>query len=291
MPFESLIPATFPTWDVDVGWPERSYANGAIGTAANQREQRYRRQNPGDGSNSQNYMIDIFAASLTPNWAIHKGLVCVTPFPQPTIRGSVFFFGDSTNIAGPFDSQGLVPSGALNAAVSIIPYERVYIDDFMVAFATSPPALLGPAGNIVVSFAPDASGTTTAVFGNTGSHYGLRPDGAGGIEWYSVIASVLQEVVPVAWPVSDFTQWVKVTVEHIMATPAGPGQVRLFLNDLPVLTRAWGVGTTLVNLAAGSARHMRRYFGQNVAEPEPEMYFTMFRSRIGRFTVDGTEIL
>lgn len=290
MPFESVLPATFPSWDIDVGWPPRQYDMTVAGVVATNLQQSYRRQRPRGVGNTTAYMVDVAGNSIVPHMGFQNGLPCLQFQPQPTIRQSVFFFCEGAAIAGPVDSQGFEVTEAWPSLVSVIPYQRVYIDDFMVAFSTANLAGL----TILTSIArniPDSGVVQTAVGGNVGTHYGLRCDGAGGVEFQSVIASVVQDVAPIAWPVADFRTWVKVTVEHQMATANGPGQVRYFLNDVAVLTRAWGPATVLPNLAGGgNFRHIRRYLGQGIAEPIDSMFATFFRSRIGRYTVDGTEL-
>lgn len=291
MPYESLVPATFPTWDIDVVWPQRTFVNPAVGAASalGDRDQGQRFQIPQGANNATAYMVDILGNSTVPDFAFHRGLYCITPMPQPTIRPSVFFFCDSALIAGPLDSQAFAPGDGFPSAVSVIPYQRVYIDDLMVAFGSDPTPL--GVNNSIARNIPDTSAVQSAVHGNVGTHYGLRADGAGGVEFASIIGGVIQETVALTWPAADMRDWVKVTVEHIMASPTGPAQVRYLFNDVPVLTRAWGAGTVLpdfVNVA--NSRHIRRYFGQRLGEPQGELYFSCFRSRIGRFTVDGVEL-
>ncbi len=289
MPFEQVIPAVFPAWEVDMGWPWTYYLNGAVGTAAGSVESRHRVNYPGNGNISPFFTNPTAAAHINPNYVMHKGLYAVTPQPQPTIRSSVLFFGDNVCLPGPFDNQGFTAGGEFMCNVPVVPYRRAFIDEFLIAFTNTAPNL--SVDNMLCCFTPDSGAVTTSLFGNTGTHYGIRMAGLQTVEFYSVRASVLQESVTLTWPVSDWTQWVKIGVEHLMATPAGAAQVRFFLNDVPVITRSWGAGTTLPNLSAGSARHMRRYFGQSVAEPLDEINFSMFRVRAGRFTIDNTELL
>jgi hypothetical protein len=193
---------------------------------------------------------------------------------------------------GPWNNEGFNAQENFLSAKPVSEYKRAYIDEFLIAWSVADISAYG-INNMVLGVVPDATFNSTAIFGNSGTHYGLRCDGSGGIEFYSVIGSVVQEATAITWPETDYRNWVKVIMEHRCATPAGAGSLRIWLNDLTNLQvqRNWGAGTTLPDFSdVLNARRMAKYFGQRLGEPAHTMFWTMFRYRAGKFSVDGTEL-
>jgi len=291
MPFEQVIPPAFPKWEVDQTWPPSDFDIAAIGSAigATGELPNTRRAFPSSAI-TQDFVVRVSGVNIAPNWAVHNGLLCISP--QPGASPSTLFYSTNVNIPGPMNNEGFNAAENFLCNVPVPSWKRVFIDEFLIAFSTATiPAL--STDTMLWGAVPDQSANQTALYGNSGVHYGLRVDGSGGIEFYSTIGGVLQENVAVTWPEADFREWVKVIVEHQTANISGAGQLRIWFTDSTnlVISRNWGAGTTLPDLAdAATGRTFRRYFGQNSGEGADTMFVTGFRSRAGRYTFDGTEL-
>lgn len=291
MPFEQVIPPAFPKWEVDQTWPISYYDKAAVGAAmiATDFECRTRRAFPSSAI-IDDFMVRVSGVNTAPNIAVHNGIMGVSP--QPAASASTLFYSTNVNLPGPMNNEGFNANENFLCAQPVPSWKRVFIDEFLIAFSTQTiPGL--SASTMLWGGVPDQSANQTALYGSTGTHYGLRVDGAGGIEFYSTIGSVQQEAVAVTWPETDFREWVKVIVEHQTANVSGPAQLRIWFGDSTnlVITRNWATGTTLPDFAdAATGRTMRRYIGQGSGEPNDSMFIGPFRSRAGRYTFDGTEL-
>lgn len=289
MPYEQVLPTVFPSWESDIIWPHGIYDRAAIGAAATGDVRPRSRTNFPANTATQSYIVATTQLHVDPNWAMHNGLGCVSP--QPIANESAFFFGVGQEILGPVDNEGYTAAQNFPCASPLPSWDRVWIDEFLIAFSTA--AITHDINNMVCSFVPGPGGGGAAFFGDASTHYGLRGDGAGDIEFYSTIGGILQETVTLVWPNADMRIWVRVIVEHQTANVAGSGQLRIFLNNQNnlAISRNWNTGTTLPNFTTwGGSRSIRRYFGQEVGETPDSMFFAMFRTRMGRHTYDGTEL-
>lgn len=283
MPFEQVVPPIFPTYERDVGgMPHTSIINlgATVGGTFGPGYDNARSQ----GTTSTPFGDQITAMSAA-NWQRHRGVVSIQFSPAAFDVG--YWWGDSVMMTGPVDDGA---GGAFPCAVDGLPSYRVYIDDVYVAFET--PATLGLDTKPII-YVPTESTIEPSVSGVANDQYGIRADGAGGFEFFSAIAGVQTEAVALTWPTANLADFVKITVEHQIASASGAGQVRFFLNDNAVLTRAFSLATmpTLEDgTTADDSSFMRRASISGVSGPDTDMFLTMFRCRAGRFTVEGTEL-
>lgn len=286
MPIESVLPAVFPEWALgDTGWPPVQSACTLIPNAVSATDEERRLYSASYGTPNSRDMLTLLtggAGFLRPNWTNHNGVICLQT--QGGAFPSAMFVGQNMVFYGP------LASGTLTAKVPE-PF-RVSILELFVSWTVAAPALTTDDKPLV--FCPSDGGGVTAIAlgGIAGAQYGVRGDGAGGLEFFSSIGGVLQESVALAWPQSaDLRYWVKLSAEHIAATPTSSAKFNLYIDDNVVIARNWDGGTTLPafsDAVAGTGCMMRAAFyqGANVNL----MNIAMIRARAGNFDFGGSAV-
>lgn len=284
MPIDQLIPPVFPSWDRDIGFPAHTTViDLGVNLAAGDFESGYDNA-MGSGTRLTDFM-QLVTGYVHGFWVRNQGVPGVAlnagAFP------SGYWWGDPLLITGPFNDDA---GGAFPCAVNPLEVYRAYIDTVYVSFET--PITLSSRSKPII-YVPTESTIEPAIDGIANDQYGIRCDGAGGFEFFSAIAGVETESTAITWPAGALGDWVRVDVEHQVATPAGAGQVRFFLNGNVVITRSFSLAT-MPDLTDGTtptdSAFMRRMSVCDDDGPDTDIYLAMFRCRAGRFTIEGTEL-
>lgn len=282
MPIENALAAVAPSWlQGDLGWPSQQGSGGALGSDVTTTDESRTLYAASIGEVTSKKCLVLLtggAGYFRPDWLNINGVICGQT--QGGAFPSAMYFGDDFVWYGPTIGTGL--SGLVPE-----PY-RVQIKELYVSWTAAAPVLTGDDKPLV--FIPTAGGglTNTVLTGILGAQYGIRGAGAGALEWFTTIGGVEQEAVALAWPEVDLRYWVKISAEHITATPTANAKFNLYLNDVLAISRDWEAGTTLPTFSdavAGTGSMMRSIFyqGANVNK----MNFTMIRCREGQFDFAG----
>ena len=277
MPFTQIIPASFPSWEFDTG-------PGMLQTTLMNRGNNM--ASPLEPSYEKSSFMQTPATiyttqapnSVPPVLAVHRGVPCWSMTPAFAAGGAGFWFGYNAMID--------LSTAEFASSVSVLPPNRVYIDEFMIAFDT--PAVMNTSAKIAV-YAPINFGTTPVLQpGIVGEQYGIRPDGVGGFNWFSAIGGIQQDAVAITWPEADLGDWVCIRVEHFNArSPAIPAFVRFWINDVNIVTRSWGGGSVLPDYSGENKFHR---LVNNWANTSTAIFVAQFRSRVGSFDAAGVSI-
>lgn len=285
MPFQQLLPSIFPQWETgDSGWPAVQSAAALLGADVSATDELRKLYNASIGNPNSVRTLTLLtggAGFLRPDWANVNGTICMVTaagaFP------SAMYFGQDYVFFGPLDDAVL--------SVKLPETYRVNIKEFYVSWGAAAPNILN--GDKPVIFLPTDGGAVTNVdvSGILGAQYGLRGKNGNALEWFVTVGGVLQETAAIVWPeAADFRNWVKVTCEHVAATPALAAKFNLYLNDSLVIARDWESGTVLPRFSdavTGTGCMMRSLF-YKTAVASDQFAMAMIRSREGAFDVAGT---
>ena len=207
-------------------------------------------------------------------WDVFRSQPCVSA--RPAASHCSYYFGEGMLIDLALEQLGIASSAMF----------RVWIDEFFVAFDT--PITLTTDDKPVV-YTPVDGAADPSLVGVLGNQYGIRADGAGGFEFFSVINGVQTEAVAITWPEADLSLWVRVRVEHFAANASRSAQVRFSLNDTVIATRLWSAGLLPDYDEVGiNANHYRRLFVNHAGSTD--MHFCQFRCRAGSFDASGVRV-
>jgi len=282
MPFEQLLQAAVPEWDIDVGWPDTRSGGTVIGSDVTATDINGLTYFDGYPANKDFGILPTGGAGFRrPDWADVNGVVCMktdgAAFP------SAYYIANVANVLGPLL--------ATDINFSMPEPFRVYILELYVCWDTAAPTIA--VDDKPLLYVPSDGGSVTNIdtSGIAGAQYGIRGDGAGGFEFYSAIGGVLQENTAITWPEADLRNWVKVGMQHKVANASRAATLDILINDAAVLSRTWEAGTNLPDFSdavAGTGCMMRAQFRQGVNANR--MNIAQIRCRQGRFDVAGTEV-